>query len=258
MASIFRNLDSSVVVRDPFPHICIEGALDEELCRQLATAIPPIKTFTKGRDYPDNHKLHRRAAELLADSELPDNWRRIVTEHVNADVFKDMLRLFRADIASEYPALENKLASPSLHVGVRRRDSECDVAVDAQLMLHMPVRGPARAERGPHVKGPEKLFEGVLCLRSDSDSSSGGDFILHRIRPNVSPIFGERHQTETKYLTTARIIPRRRNTFLFWLNTPRSITQVTPRGTSPFPSVYFNILAQVPQNLFELQRGATA
>jgi hypothetical protein len=124
--------------------------------------------------------------------------------------------------------------------------------LDAQFVLHMPVAGSACAERKPHVKGPTKLFEGVLCLRLDEDNAEGGDLVLHRIHDGIRPRFGARMQIQPNTVSPAKIIPRRRNTLVLWLNTPRSITELTPRATTPFPSIYFNILAEYPRNLFRL------
>src|SRR5205807_1812910 len=83
----------------------------------------------------------------------------------------------------------------------------------------------------------------------------GGDMILCKILPDVSPVFGARDQINPKLVSPARIIPRRRNTLVAWLNTPRSITEITARGPSPVPSVYLHVLAQFPQALFNLPRA---
>lgn len=258
MSSFFRHLDSSMVVRAPFPHICVENFLAEEDCRQLAIEVPPIEIHTQGRSFPDDHKIYRRSPELLSDANFSARWRQIIADNLTADVFYDILRIFKEDIAREYPALAAEFGRKNpLNIGVRGVDRDCDGMLEAQLVYFMPVKGATGSERGPHVKLAQKLLGSFLCLRSDDDKSSGGDIILHGIRHDVAPVFGARDQIDLKYLTPARIIPRRRNVFVCWLNTPRSITQMTPRGRSEFPSVYLNILAEAPEKLFQLPRADT-
>jgi hypothetical protein len=253
MPSFLHFIDRSSVSLDPFPHIVIENLLDDALCGELAAAVPPIGKFSGGRMYPDNHKLHLHAHRLLEDPTLSERWRETILNHLTPDAFADMVRLFLPDIAHEYPELGRKLGKPSsLKIGVRGRDEHCDVALDALLVLHFPIAGAPCAERGPHVKMPKKLFESAFCLRQDGDTSAGGELILHRVRGGKAPPLGKRMQVDRALVTPAKVIPRKRNTLVFWMNTPRSVTELTPRATSSHPSVYFNILAEFPRKLFRV------
>jgi hypothetical protein len=253
MPSLLHALNPSSVQPEPFPYICVEGLLDDAFCRELASSVPPIETFMNGRVYPDNHKLHRRAYSLVGDDSLTQHWQRLVADHLMPDTFTDMVRLFAPYVAQEYPALARKLERPdSIRVGVRNLEKDYDVYLDAKLVLHTPVTGMACAERAPHVKAANKLFEFVLCLRQDEDIAPGGDLILHRSRDGVAPRFGARNQTDPRSVVPVRTIRRRRNTLVGWMNTARSVTEVTPRATSPYSSVYFQVLAEFPYDLFRL------
>ena len=212
-----------------------------------------METFTNGRVYPDNYKLHRRAYSLVGDDKLTQVWQRLVADHLMSDTFMDMVQLFAPYVAQEYPALAKKLERPnSIRVGMRNLEKDCDVYLDAKFVLHTPVKRVACAERAPHVKAANKLFEFVLCLRQDEDVDPGGDLILHRIRDGVAPRFGARNQTDPRSVVPVRTIRRQRNTLVGWLNTARSVTEVTPRAASPYPSVYFQVLAEFPYDLFRL------
>jgi hypothetical protein len=253
MPSIFHNLDPALVVRDPFPHICVEGLLDDELCRQLAAEIVPLQELTGGRGYSDDEKFYRYGPELLANPETSECLKRFIAENVTADAYRDFYRLFEADIAREFPKLAHRLAkvapsrigqrtSPRARSRDRARDKKLDVHMDVLQVYFMPVRGTDAAERGPHLKTSEKIFNGFLCLRTDEDNSTGGDQVLHGIQPGAPLSPGHRNQVDPKDIYAARTIPRQRNTFVGYLNTPRSVTEMTPRSTSPFPSVYLNIV----------------
>lgn len=250
MPSIFSSLDPSMVVHDPFPHVCVEGLLDDELCRQLATEILPPQKLTAGRAFSDDEKFYRSGSDLLADPEVSQAWKQIIAENVSAAAFRDFYRLFEEDISREFPAVADRLAkldpsrigerSPSSRGRARHKD--LDVHMEVQQVYFMPVRGAAAAERGPHLKTSEKIFNGFLCLRTEGDDSTGGDHVLDRIRPGATLSLGNRNQVDPKDVCPARTIPRRRNIFVGYLNTPRSVTEMTPRSTSPFPAVYLNIL----------------
>jgi hypothetical protein len=253
MPSFLHSLDRSAVSLEPFPHIVIENLLDDALCRELAAGVSPIEKFTGGRSYPDNFKLHRHAHTLLDDPTLSVKWREIILTHLTPDAFADMVRLFSPQIAREYPDVARKLENPdSLEIGVRGRDKNCDVMLDALFVLHMPVSGVSCAERGPHVKRPKKLFESAFCLRQEGDASAGGDLVLHRVCDGNAPPLGVRMQVDRALVKPAKVIPRKRNTLVFWMNTPRSVTEITPRAPSSHPSVYFNILAEFPRTLFQV------
>jgi hypothetical protein len=142
----------------------------------------------------------------------------------------------------------------SSRIGHRSQGNDYDVLLEAQHVYFMPVRGVSGAERGPHVKTPEKIFGSFLCLRTDDDDSTGGDFVLHGARPGATPRFGTRNQIDPKDLIPVRTYPRKRNVFVGFLNTPRSVTQMTPRSSSAKPSVYLNILVGLSPRMWQPNR----
>src|SRR4051812_13548027 len=128
MPSFLERLDHFAVVRKPFPHVCIENLLDDDLARRLSSEIPALETFANGRTVSDNQKLFRRAPDLLADPGLTPSWRQIIADHVNPQAFWDLVQLFQDDIAREFPDLSHELLAigPS-DIGIRGRDSDCRV-----------------------------------------------------------------------------------------------------------------------------------
>jgi hypothetical protein len=244
-----------MVVRDPFPHICVEGLFDDELCRRLAEEVPPPEKYTNGRVFADDQKFYRSPTELIGDPEVSETWRRMILDNLGADAFKDFYRIFEDDIAREFPEVAGRLAKQdSLRVGQRSArgrdrtaDNKHDVLMDIEQIYFMPVRD-GHADRGPHVKTPEKIFESFLCLRRDVDASTGGDFVLHRV-PSDVPL-GNRNQIDPAYANPVRVIPRRRNVFVGFLNTRRAVTQITPRSPSPFHSVYLHLIVGLSQRVW--------
>jgi hypothetical protein len=255
MPSIFAGLDSSMVVRDPFPHIYVEGLLDDDLCRRLAEEIPPPDKYTRGRIFSDDEKFYRPGTELIADPDVSETWKRFISENIGVNAFLDFYRIFEEEIAREFPEVAVRLGkTDSLRVGVRSprtrdriADNEYDVLMEAQHVYFMPVR-EGRTERGPHLKTPEKIFGSFLCLRRDEDDSTGGDFVLHSVAQGAR--LGARNQIDPGDVSPARVIPRRRNVYIGFLNTRRAVTEMTPRSPSPHSSVYLNLLVGLSQKVW--------
>ena len=254
LPSPFRKISRDQVLHDPFPYLCIENFLDDSVYRELVAGIPPFERMTGGARYSDNFKFHWRLAQILADPGTHAPLRRIVEGFASPETIRFLAELFGPEIAREHPSLDIAAITNGC-IGMRAIDAGCDAALDAQFIVHAPIYGRPCGERTPHVKGPKKLFEAVLCLRPDDDDAEGGEFRIYRVRPGHTPLFGARGQIDIRSIEVARTIPRQRNTFVLWLNTPRSITEVSPRGSSPLPSVYFNCLVETPRPLFKLPKA---
>lgn len=245
-------------MRDPFPHLVVENALDPALCDVLAREFPPIESFVKGRKLKENKKIVRRATDLLTDAGLSSTWRDILQQHLRPEVFQEWMRIFGDDLGREHPSFVETFGDPALmRVGTRGLTEEGvhEVALDAALVAHTPaVSGPG-AERGPHLKEPDKPFLGFLFLPPDEEDAEGADLEIYRVKNGSAVSFHERNQTGRDDLELAHRVPYRRNTLVLLLNTPRSITTHAPRGPSKVPVRYFHILAELPRPLFVLSRA---
>ena len=252
--SPFRKISRDQVSRDPFPYVCIENFLDDTTYRQLAAGIPPLERVTGGAKYPDDFKMFWRLPRILTDPDTPAPLRRIFESFASPDTFHFLAELFGPEIAREYPSLD--IASiTNGRIGMRGIDAGCDAMLEVQFTMHAPIYGRAGAERTAHVRGPEKLFEVVLCLRRDDDNAEGGDFRIYRVRPGHTALFGARGQIDIRSIEVVRTIPRRKNILVLWLNTPRSIVEVSQRGPSPVTSVYLNCLVELPYPLFKFPKS---
>ncbi len=245
--NLFERLSPAMVVREPFPHLLteVEGA------EELALCFPPLSFF--GAGLPPARKVLRRYADL---GEIKGALRRLLDAHVRREAFAHLVRLFGDDIRREYPRLEQEYGPlASMSVG-RRSHDQATALLDAQLGVLAPARGARAAERGPHVKGPNKLIEAQLFLPAAGDDAPGGDFEIYRASPGHTPRFGARHQTPRRGLALARSAPYRAGLLAVWLNTPRSITAISPRAPSPWPVRFVGLPVQMPAPLFSLPAHA--
>lgn len=249
--NLFLSLSPHQVVREPFPHIVVEQALPEQLCAELARAFPPLAYFG-GEQHPDAKKTLRHAAHLTG---LPARLAGLISAHVHPQTLSSLVRCFADDIRREHPQLERTYGSlETLRVGQRHVDSHDThtVLLDATLSVLAPTRSGFVAERGPHVKGPNKLLEGQFFLRHPDDDAAGGEFEIYELLPGHRPTFGPRHQTAQSGLRLARSVPYRAGTLVVWLNTSRSITRIAPRGPSRWPVQFVGLPVQFPAPLFAL------
>jgi hypothetical protein len=252
--NVLSSRSAADVTSEPYPHLVVERAIDDELCRSLTRAFPPIDVFTNGRRVGDNVKFNYPAVRALADPRVSARWKEFLRDHVTQEFYRDIVRVFGPALRREYPDLESRLGPlDALRTGLLRRDGfeRCEVLLDGLLGLHTPVAGPPRQERRPHVKGRDRLLVGFLYLRADDDAADGGAFEMFRVGERT-PRYARWRQTDQRDLHLARTVPYRSNTLVVTLNTRRSIQALSARGPGTRPLMYFHFLARVRHKLFDL------
>jgi hypothetical protein len=254
--SLLSNITPDDVIAQPFPHVVIENALDEQLCLQLIRDFPPQETFTQGRRVRSNQKFIHTGAMARQSPDLSECWKSFILDHLKPSIWEEMLRVFQRHFLRTYPDFEERFGRlKDLRVGTRNIDdySRCDVLLDSELVTQTPVVGPPCVERGPHLKTRNKPFVGYLYLRPDDDETEGGDHALYTLKSDASPLFDHVQALETELVTLEKVIPYRRNTFVFFLNSPESIQGLTPRSSSGAPLMMHHILAELREPLFEIE-----
>ncbi len=248
--SILSGVDAARVEMDPFPHVVVADTVGGGRCLELTRAFP---AFPGVEGAPGHKKFLRRSVELLADDQLPDVWRRAILDDLGPAAWLEWIRLFGRAARREYPELERRGPLERWRVGQRRRDDPAgrDVLLDAQLGIHAAAAS-AGVERGPHVKGPNKLFEGQWFLRAEDDDAAGAELVLFAPRPGARVAFGARNQVDPASVEPVRTYPYRRSLLVAFLNTPRSIVQVASRGPSARPLQFLGFLAEMADPLFPL------
>jgi hypothetical protein len=247
---LYAGLNEAMIVDRPFPHIILEGAVPPAACTELVRAFPPLETF--GAGLPDAKKVLRRSVHSAG---LNEPLRGLVEAQVRPAAFAALARVFGTAVRREYPGLEARFGPlDALRVGQRHAEGNdrCEVLLDAQPVVLAPVTRGVVGERGPHVKGTNKLLEAVLFLPDPADDTPGGEMELFEPVAGHRPRFGARNQTPPRGLRTVRSVPYRAGTLVVWVNTPRSITRLAPRPASPWPVRFLTLPVQLPVPLFEL------
>lgn len=254
--TVLSNISPEQVVAEPFPHVVVENAIAPELCRQLINEIPSVETFTKGQPYKSNHKIYMSGAKLDRYPAIPKVWKDFVNAHLQASLWHDLMRLFRPHLLKEYPDFERRFGKlDEIRMGAKEIDffPDCDTLIDSKILIHTPVTEHRAIERGPHFKRLSALFFGYLYLRHDDDHSQGGDHVFYSMKPGLEPILGQRQTIALENLDVAKVIPYKQNTFVLFMNTPRTIQTLAARTTTNFPLIAHHITAYLNDSLFKLK-----
>ncbi len=255
MESVLSTVTRRDVVRNPFPHILLEGAIDEETCRRLVQEFPPLEVVTQGRPFRSNKRFSYPAVDVLRNARISAVWRDLVAAHVSQAFLVQFLDVFGDSIRGLYPAFERDIgALGTLRAGIRRLDTfeTADVLLDAQPSVNTPVTGEPTAVRGGHVDNPTKLFAGMLYLRRPDDDSVGGDLELYRFRRGRFTFTGA--EIEARYIERVRTIRYERNVLVLFVNSLHSLHGVSVRSRTSMPRLFLNLVGEVKRPLFDLRR----
>ena len=261
---VLRNITRADIRRDPYPYVVVEDCLPPEIYAELARTYPDDETILRlsgARDQyviRQNHRYDLRAHRILRNpNSVSPAWQDFVRYHVSPEFFREFLNLFGPDIASIYPALEQRLGRTMREwtTGIRF-DPEWDqgqIALDCQIGINTPVRRRS-STRGVHTDAPDELFAMLLYFRRDDDRSRGGDLEICQWKKDAPHLFVDRN-VDTSDTERRAIIPYKANTLVIFINSTVSLHGVTPRDPTPLSRRLVNIVGRVqrsiPEGLFE-------
>ncbi len=249
--------------REPFPHLVIHGALPESYFRELEDSYPSDALIVENDFYragtlegaTPNERYQISSAQALEKGLLAPVWTDFVAYHTSVAFYREFLELFGEAIRETYPRLENELGCRlgDCRIGVRRRDDErADVVLDCQVGINTAPIVPGRV-LGPHLDSPVELFAGLLYVRRPGDDGTGGDLQLQAWRSRKRRLQGKL-RIEDALVETVGTVAYEPNTFVLFLNSPRSIHAVTPRSLTPHSRRLVNVIGEVyprlPAGLF--------
>lgn len=253
MKSILHKVTRADVVLRPFPHVVVDGALEEDLYAQLTSAFPPSEAILDGRAVESNAPYRMPAARLLSDARVTECWKEFARYHTSTAFFREVMSIFGDAIRELNPSL------PSLQearTSIRGAEPFADVALDCQPCWGAPVTRASSSDPC-HVDRPVTLFAGLLYCRLPGDETPGGDLELYRFRS------WERRYDATRHVEASLIEPVRRieyaaNRLVFFLQSPHSLHGVTVRAVTPWPRLHVNFLAEMQTNVFTLEPSLAA
>lgn len=250
MRTILHGLTRADIEREPFPHVVVDGALEPELYRELAAAMPDAATLLAGRTLQNNTAYRYSAGQILAGA--PPVWQELVRLHTSQEFFGQVAALFGDVIRELHPALEQRTGRPleDLRTNVRFAEPFADAALDCQITWGSPVTTPTRCV-GVHVDRQVALYAGLLYFRLPEDDSTGGDLELYRFRGSERAYSDDRWVDEA-LVEKVKTIPYAANRMVFFIHSPVAVHAVSVRSATPHPRLHVNFLAELREKFWEL------
>ncbi len=241
--SLLRKARPELVRWNPYPYIVIENALDEDFYNELATGFPPDDIVRSAMHVYSRDQL--QAIDVIAHPDIAPAWKAFAEYHISQEFYREMAELFAPFVQQIYPWLEEEKGKALADFSVGVRDPKAptlpDVCLDCQPGLNHVTHDPA-TPRTAHLDASNKLFTGLLYMRTPEDTSTGGDLRIHRIK-QFPPTLDTPTTIPEGQLEVVDTVPYRANTAVFFMNSPISVHSVSVRSATPLPRRLVNLVA---------------
>jgi hypothetical protein len=241
MGTRFFRSGVEPAIPDPFPHWEWPGAIDPALYSKLSATFP-ISHFESvlGED----NQVHRlRSTRLLTDPEVDPVWRETISYLTSQQFWTEIMELFGPTIRMRYPHLEETIGKPLEQWRASRLDEEPgDIVLEAQPVINTAVRTRPSRVRSSHLDHPDKLWAGLLYMRSVEDDTPGGALLLHAAKT----LRFDGNQIPLSKAELRRSIPYEANRFAGFINAADAIHSVGLRPVTSHVRRYLNLYAKLP------------
>jgi len=251
MQSVLSKATARNVETEPFPHLVIENALDASYYATLMSSFPTLEVVngTKGK-LPNNIKVALGASEVLASSEISDEWRAFFRFHTSMDFLAQAMDLIAKPVAVIHPRIEPVVSRVrEQKLAIADSGEKGDLYIQCQFGMNSSVRRESSV-RTAHIDNPKKIFNALLYCRDPQDDSEGGDLVLYRFRDEPG-FYGLRTAMENRIAEVARI-PYAANTLVLFANSINSVHGVSPRKPTSHVRRYINFQVELENPIFDI------
>lgn len=230
---------------DPYPYVCVEGALPEARYKELCETFP-MELVTSTTPH-DNGICYRYKMKECAQEAPPAIWQDFFAYHTSPEYFKACIELFAPSISKTYgdDFLHNLLQGS---VTPRDVDNSGEYVADCQFVVHEPV-DQTGTSRTPHVDNPVEIYAGLLYMRQPGDVAQGGNFTVHRATGEITEVNKSLGRQVDDSLHVPHFeVPYEANNFCMFLNVKDSVHGVTPRIEPTMRRRSINIIGEFNGN----------
>jgi len=239
--SVLQNFKG--VEMQPFPHLCIDNALPENVYNELVDTFP--EDIVCSTPVLDNGITYRHKSNpVLLESRTPSIWKEFFAYHTSPEFFQYVIEIFEDAFLKYYPKeIYKELLIGD--VGIRRIQKKTAFVTDCQFVVHEPV-DETGTTRTPHLDNPGEIYAGLLYMKKTNDASTGGNFTLHEIN-TVDSIYKKSGRAVQKS-NPVKEIQYKANNFCMFLNVHNSVHSVTPRTNAVERRHSINIIGEYNKN----------
>lgn len=247
MRSLLSGIDPSAIRLDPFPHIVIDGALDQPIFEALSGSFPTFAQigWNDPAKPPGSNLRYQLSSWIIQNhSELPPVWGDFVRLHSEPGFFQAVIDLF----CDHWPeAVRSFLPDKEMGLLLRDRPAAGRILQDARCEINTPVTGPASSSRWAHIDLPCRIYSGLLYFRAPEDDSVGGDLQLFRWKLGAvrDP---EVHEQPEEAVEVAVTIPYHPNRFVLFPQSIDALHGVSVRHPTPHTRRYVFITAELGED----------
>jgi hypothetical protein len=253
MLSVLKKAGSCDIVEEPFPHLVIRGALDDEVYRRLEETFPSSEILTQGRRLAGKERYGYSARDVIGNPRIHPLWQSFFSYHASRDFLKEVVGLFWPWIRKAHPNLEGRFGRElsELRSNVRFREPMTDIAMDVQFIYNSASDSPTPII-GPHLDRPVALYAGLFYLRQPGDHSTGGDLELWRFKKGKRVFEPGKRTVSQQYVELAETIAYEANTFVLFPHSIDALHAVSIRSPSRHPRLHVNLIAEFAEPIYTL------
>ena len=265
--SVLRNVKSSDVFLNPYPHLIVKNCLPTEVYQELANTYPDYREIMRVKS------IDRKAFNLRVDLNQVDIfsgkvhnvskiWKEFVKYHSSQAFYNEVVGVF-GDALNSYTKHHLRwLGKPfeQCKTGLRRvkgrsfTGTGCDFQLEVNVGVNTPTRG-GTSTRGEHLDQYRELYAALLYFRENTDNSTGGALEILECKKLMCRVLSKTKQELLRQKVGGEVmfnpddfnsvmkVEYEPNTLIFFLNGPISYHRVTMRSKSMFPRRLVNIIA---------------
>jgi len=248
-AELLSNVGPEDILTDPFAHVVRRDALSAARYEQLAADFPPLSVIADGRtDLGSNIALRMNCMQVRSHPRISREWIEFFEYHTSGSYWRELVRLFAGHWRDAHPDLEERIgrAFEDWRVAPRGHGGDADVRLDCQFVVNTPVVKRSSV-KPPHVDKSDKIFSALFYMRDPRDLADGGDLQLYRWS---RPMRFVKHGVLPGDIALVKTLAYAPNTYVCFVNSPRSAHGVSPRDATDVPRRYINFITELPIRAF--------
>ena len=242
--SVIQNVNK--VETDPYPYVCVEGALPDRFYKELQDTFPE-QLITSTSPHDGGICYRYKMKECAEIEQPPAIWQDFFAYHTSPEYFRACAELFATSIVDHYSedfyeSLKTQSVTP------RDVDNSGHYVADCQFVVHESV-DQTGTSRTPHVDNPVEIYAGLLYMRQEGDTAQGGNFTVHRVHGQITEVNKSLGRQVDNSLHKPHFeVPYMANNFCMFLNVKDSVHGVTPRIEPTMRRRSINIIGEFNGN----------